>query len=80
MTAITYGDLIRGDWFRSPRRSEGWVQVVCPFGTCQHDERDIFSCHIRQTNEWGERVEYFVLADPRDEAHVTESVLERLGA
>ena len=79
MSGVTYGDLVRGDWFRSPRRSEGWVQVVCPFGTCQHDERDIFSCHIRQRNEWGEEVQYFVLADPRDEAHVTDSVLERLG-
>lgn len=76
---VTYGDLVRGDWFRSPRESEGWVQVVCPFGTCTHDARDIFSCHIRQRNEWGEESQYFVLADPRDEAVVAESVLERLG-
>lgn len=77
--AVTYGDLRRGDWFRSPRKAEGWVQVVCPFGTCKHDERDIFSCHIRQWNEFHEEVQYFVLADPRDEAVVGTKVLERLG-
>ena len=76
---VRYRDLIRGDWFLSPRKSEGWVQVVCPFGTCTHDERDIFSCHIRQWNDWGEEVHYFVLADPNDEAAAADSVYERLG-
>lgn len=76
---VTYGDLRRGDWFRSPRKEEGWVQVVCAFGECKHDVRDIFSCHIRQRNEWGEESQYFVLADPKDEAVVGTGTLERLG-
>ena len=56
-----YRDLEAGDVFRSPRASEGLVTVVCPPGTCRHDERDRFSTHVRSD---AFRTEFFVLADP----------------
>lgn len=57
-----YGSLAAGDQFRSPREDEGWVKVVCPPGTCRHDVRDEFSCHVRAVGGYGN--EWFVVADP----------------
>jgi hypothetical protein len=56
-----YGDLQPGDRFYSPRKDEGVVTVVCSPGTCTHDVRDMFSCHVRSAT-FG--TEFFVLHYP----------------
>ena len=61
MTSPT--ELTKGRVFRSPRKEEGNVTVVCDYGQCIHDESRPESVHVRgvyDTRFGPTRSEFFI--------------------